>query len=55
MMTDRTLRRTVWLFIFIWFCVGSGIVVVGAVAVLGWLAALGADWLVAVAMWMASL
>lgn len=50
-MNDRTLRSAVWLFILIWFCVGSGIVVVGAVAVLGWLAALGAESLVAVAMW----
>ena len=52
-MTDRTLRSAVWLFILIWMCVGSGIVVVGAVAVLGWLIAQAVDVLVAFAMWMA--
>lgn len=54
-MTDRTLRSTVWLFILIWLCVGSGIVVVSAVAVVGWLIAQAVDVLVAFAMWMASL
>lgn len=49
-MSDRALRRTVWLFILIWLCVGSGIVVVGAVAVLGWLIAQTVDVLVAIAM-----
>ena len=54
-MTDQALRRTVWLFILIWFCVGSGIVVVGAVALLGWIIALSAETVVAVAMWVVSL
>jgi hypothetical protein len=49
-MTDRAIRRTVWLFILIWLCVGSGIVVVSAVAILGWLIAQSAEWIVAIAM-----
>ena len=53
-MTDQSLRRALWLFILIWLCVGSGIIVVGAVAVIGWLIALGVDALVAVAMWVVS-
>jgi hypothetical protein len=53
-MTDQSLRRAVWLFILIWMCVGSGIIVVGSVAVIGWLIALGVDALVAVAMWVTS-
>lgn len=54
-MTDRTLRSAVWLFILIWLCVGSGILVVGSVAVIGWLIAQTVDVLVAFAMWVASL
>jgi hypothetical protein len=50
-MTERTMIAAVWLFILIWLCVGSGIIVVGSVAVIGWLIALGVDALVAVAMW----
>jgi hypothetical protein len=50
-MNERTLISAVWLFILIWMCVGSAILVVGSVAVLGWLMALGAEWLVAIAMW----
>jgi hypothetical protein len=53
-MTDQSLRRAVWLIILIWMCVGSGIIVVGAVAVIGWLIALGVEALVAVAMWVVS-
>lgn len=54
-MTDQALRRTVWLFILIWMCVGSAILVVGSVAVIGWLIAQTVDVVVAIAMWMASL
>lgn len=54
MMSDQAIRSAVWLFILIWLCVGSGIIVVGAVAVIGWLIALGVDALVAVAMWVVS-
>jgi hypothetical protein len=50
-MTDQSIRRTIWLFILIWLCVGSAILVVGSVAVIGWLIALGVEALVAVAMW----
>jgi len=50
-MTDRTLTSAIWLIILIWMCVGSAILVVGSVAVIGWLIALGVDALVAVAMW----
>jgi uncharacterized membrane protein YhaH (DUF805 family) len=49
-MTDRALRSAVWLFILIWLCVGSGIVVVSAVAVVGWIIAQSAEWIVAIAM-----
>lgn len=54
-MTDQALRRTVWLFVLLWLCVGSAILVVGSVAVIGWLIAQAVDVLVAFAMWMASL
>jgi hypothetical protein len=50
-MTERTITSAVWLFILIWMCVGSAILVVGSVAVIGWLIALGVEALVAVAMW----
>ena len=49
-MTDQALRRTVWLFILIWLCVGAGVAVVGSVAVIGWLIAQTVDVLVAIAM-----
>ena len=49
-MNERTLISALWLIILIWFCVGSGIVVVGSVAVLGWLIAQTVDVLVAIAM-----
>ena len=50
-MTDRTITAAIWLFILIWLAVWSGIVIVGAVAVLGWLIALAADAIVGLAMW----
>jgi hypothetical protein len=53
-MTDQAIRSAVWLFILIWMCVGSAILVVGSVAVIGWLIALGVEALVAVAMWVVS-
>jgi hypothetical protein len=43
-------HRAVWLFILIWFAVWSGIFVVSAVAILGWLIAQSAEWIVAIAM-----
>lgn len=49
-MTDRVTRSAVWLFILIWAAVWSGIFVVSAVALIGWLIALGVDALVAIAM-----
>lgn len=49
-MTRDPAVTAVWLFILIWFCVGSGIVVVGSVAVVGWLIAQSAEWIVAIAM-----
>lgn len=54
-MTDRTITAAIWLFILIWFCVGSGIVIVGAVAVLGWLIALAVEWIVLIAQWVMGL
>ncbi len=48
-MTDRTVTA-VWLFILIWAAVWSGIFVVSAVALIGWLIALAADAVVAIAM-----
>jgi len=53
-MTRDPASAAVWLIILIWLCVGSGIIVVGAVAVIGWLIALGVDALVAFAMWLVS-
>ena len=50
-MSDLAIRRTLWLIILIWLAAGSGVVVVGAVALLGWLIALSAETVVAVAMW----
>jgi hypothetical protein len=50
-MNERTIISAFWLIILIWMCVGSAILVVGSVAVIGWLIALGVDALVAVAMW----
>ena len=50
-MSDQSLGSAVWLFILIWLAVWVPIIVVGAVVIAGWLAALGADWLVAVSMW----
>jgi hypothetical protein len=51
---EATMRREAVLgelhFILIWLCVGSGIVVVSAVAILGWLIAQSAEWIVAIAM-----
>jgi len=54
-MTDRTITAAIWLFILIWLAVWSGIVVVGAVAVLGWLIAQSVEALVGFAMWVMSL
>lgn len=54
-MNAFALRRTLWLLILIWLAAGSGVVVVGAVALLGWIIALSAETVVAVAMWVVSL
>jgi len=54
-MTRAPASAAIWLFILIWLCVGSAILVVGSVAVIGWLIALGVEALVAVAMWVTGL
>lgn len=51
MTRDRTITATVWLFILIWIAVWSGITIVGAVALLGWLIATTVDAIVGFAMW----
>ena len=50
-MTDRTITAAIWLFILIWLAVWSGVLIVSAVALLGWLIAQSAEAVVGLAMW----
>lgn len=51
MSRDRTISSAIWLFLLIWLAVWTGITIVGAVALLGWLIAVGVDAIVGFAMW----